>query len=379
MIRRSDSGISAPSPDQARSHPDLHALDEHAILGPDLVVELEVVGDPLLVGARQEEVVEPAVGALGSERHDRADREVAPAGHDVDRRAGEEQVELAAVDLARGVVDAAAAVLRRPVLARERRVLLEGVRAGGDVDRLREARVGDGAVVALEVVLDADLPVRLVLALRPLVEDERVDVDPALGDEPRQVAQVLGEAAGRGVGIDEDERPPGVDRDGDEAERVPVESRLAVPAWCRAQRPVEVVRPRVVGALQRLAPADTVAEQVAAVPADVHERAERVVAAADEDDRDVAGPGRDERPRFGQVPGVADVLPGAPEDPLLLESGHRRVDVPVPGDRAAAGGGRHGRMLPGDGAITRAPPATASAGVRPRRSHTSAPPRVSPS
>ena len=110
-------------------------------------------------------------------------------------------MELPAVDLADSVVDPAAPILRRPVLARERRVLLEGVRAGRDVDRLREARVGDGAVVALEVVLDADLPVRLVLALRPLVEDERVDVDPALGDEPRQVAQVLGERC----------RPPGRD------------------------------------------------------------------------------------------------------------------------------------------------------------------------
>ena len=194
-----------------------------------------------------------------------------------------------------------------------------------------------GAVVALEVVLDADLPVRLVLALGPLVEDERVDVDPALGDESRQVAEVLGEAAGRRVGIDEDERPPGVDRDGDEAERLPVEAGLAVAARCRAQRPVEVVRPRVVRALQRLAPAGAVAEQVAAMPADVDERAQRVVAAADEDDRDVAGPGRDERPRLGQLPGVPGVLPGAPEDPLLLEAGHRRVDVPVPGDRAAAG------------------------------------------
>ena len=53
--------------------------------------------------------------------------------------------------------------------------------------------MGDGAVVALEVVLDADLPVGVVLRLGPLMEDERVDVDAAFGDEPGQVAQVLGE------------------------------------------------------------------------------------------------------------------------------------------------------------------------------------------
>ena len=124
------------------------------------------------------------------------DREVAAAGHDVDRRAGEEEVELASVDLAVRVVDATAAVLRRPVLAREGRVLLEQVGVRRDVDRLREARMGDGAVVALEVVLDADLPVRLVLGLRPLMEDERVDVDAALRDDARQLAEVIGQRLG---------------------------------------------------------------------------------------------------------------------------------------------------------------------------------------
>ncbi len=74
----------------------------------------------------------------------------------------------------------------------------------------------DGAVVTLEEVLDADLPVRLVLALCPLVEDERIDVDASLRHEPRQIAQVLRERSSVPVGVDEDEGPPGVDRDWDE-------------------------------------------------------------------------------------------------------------------------------------------------------------------
>jgi hypothetical protein len=41
--------------------------------------------------------------------------------------------------------------------------VLEDVGVLRDVERLREARVGDGAVVALEEVLCADLPVRRVL------------------------------------------------------------------------------------------------------------------------------------------------------------------------------------------------------------------------
>ena len=39
--------------DHARAHAHLDPLDEHAILGADLVVELEVVGDPLLVRVRR--------------------------------------------------------------------------------------------------------------------------------------------------------------------------------------------------------------------------------------------------------------------------------------------------------------------------------------
>ena len=201
----------------------------------------------------------------------------------------------------------------------------------------------NGAVVALEVVLDADLPVRVVLALGPPVEDERVDVDATFGDESRQVAQVLRKRTARRVGIDEDERPPGVDRDGHEPEAAAVEAGLGVGSGCGPQRSVEVVRPGVVGTLQRLALPGAVAEEVAAMTADVDECAERVVAAAHEDDRHVARAGRHERTGLAQVAGVAGVLPGAPEDPLLLEPRDRRVDVPVPGDRAAAGDGCHRR------------------------------------
>ena len=55
-----------------RPHPQLDALDELPVLGADLVVELEHVGDPLLVGVREEEVVEEAIRAVGAEREHRA-------------------------------------------------------------------------------------------------------------------------------------------------------------------------------------------------------------------------------------------------------------------------------------------------------------------
>src|SRR5207244_8820100 len=43
------------------------------------------------------------------------------------------------------------------------------------VDHFDKPRVADRAVVALEVVLDRDLPVGADLVMRPLVEPERVD------------------------------------------------------------------------------------------------------------------------------------------------------------------------------------------------------------
>ena len=134
------------------------------------------------------------------------------ARHHVDRHGGEQQVELAAIHLALGVVEPATPVLRRPSGSRTW-AAPPRIRAGRHVDRLREARVSNGAVVALEVVLDADLPVGVVLGVGPLMELERVDVDAAIGDHPRQIAEVIGERAGAGQ-VDEDERPPRVDRDG---------------------------------------------------------------------------------------------------------------------------------------------------------------------
>ena len=282
--------------DHTRAHADLDPLDERPVLGTDLVVELEIVGDPLLVGAGQEEVVEIAVGSLCSERHHRPDREVPTARHHVDRRAREQKVELAPIDLTR---------LRR----RRRRRRFSAGRTGSKrsdaprgsrrpgrrrwPSRSSGGRRRSGSTRGSSRRRPSSSP---VLTLRPLVEDECVDVDTALGDEPREVAEVVGKRAAGRVRVDEDEGPPGVDRDPNEAEALLVEARLGVRSRRAAQRPVEVVGPRVVGALQRLAPAGALAEEVPAVTADVDERAEVTVAAPDEDDRDVAGLRRDKRP-----------------------------------------------------------------------------------
>ncbi len=91
------------------------------------------------------------------------------------------------------------------------------------------------------------------------------------GSSPRCV----GERRRVGVRVDEDERPPGIHLHRHEPELRLVEAGLALGARRGAERAVEAVRPRVVGALERLALPLALADERAAVAADVQERAER--------------------------------------------------------------------------------------------------------
>ena len=79
---------------------------------------------------------------------------------------------------------------------------LEPVLVGVDVVGGAEALVRDGAVVALEVVLAADLPVRGELVFVAGVEDQVVN-----GDEAGHGAEGLGERRRVRVGVDEQNGP----------------------------------------------------------------------------------------------------------------------------------------------------------------------------
>jgi hypothetical protein len=145
----------------------MHGLYEHRVLLPDLVVEGEELPQPGVVGVRREEVVEVSLRAPRPAWQHRADREVRRAGEDVDPGVRVEQVELPVL----------AGRLRLAELRAERRVCFEQVAVGVDVDLVAEAGVRRRAVVALEEVLDHDLPVRVRAELDARVEDEPVDVD----------------------------------------------------------------------------------------------------------------------------------------------------------------------------------------------------------
>ena len=255
------------------------------------------------------------------------ERQVLRTRLDVQRHVRPQPVELRAAD--RGVVgDGRAGVAE---LRGGRRVGGEPVALGAHVDRLRQPRVGDRAVVALEVVLDADLPVRRECPRRAAAERERAEVDAALRDERRHLAEHVGKRRRVRVGVHEHERPPGVDGGGQEPELRGVEPRLAVAARDLPQRAVEVVRPRVVGALQRRAAARAGEHGMAAVAADVHERAQHAVVAAHHEQRHGTGVGGQVAAGRGDLVRPPRVLPAAPEDALLLAGEDLRVGVPARG------------------------------------------------
>ena len=220
--------------ERARADAALDALDEHLVLAADLAVELEQLLDPRLVLAGGEEVVEEARRPGRRDRVDRPDREVRPAREDVHGRARPEEVELAARKLALGVVFLGVRIADRRALGRDEAVGLEPVGVEGDVDRLRQARVRDRAVVALEEVLADDLPVRLDLGLGAEAVLEPVDVEPELGDLLRHRAESLLERRRVGVGVHEHERPPGADG-GRAAGRAP-RPRTRARGWRAAPR-----------------------------------------------------------------------------------------------------------------------------------------------
>ena len=193
----------------------------------------------------------------------------------------------------------------------------------------------DRAVVALEVVLDRDLPVGLDDVLAAVVELEAVQIDAGLRDGVGHDAKGLREGPGFEVDVREDERPPRAHLDGEERVIVRVEPRLALGARRPEEAAVQPIRPRVVGALQCLPVPRALHDDVAAVAADVDEAVEIAVLVPDKDDRDVAGLRGEVVAGLRHLGSYAGVLPRVLEDPLPLERENRAVRVPARGECVA--------------------------------------------
>ncbi len=197
--------------------------------------------------------------------------------------------------------------------------------------------MGDGAVVALEEVLDEHLPVGLQPVLRAVMEDEGVDVEPTVGHDRGHGAERVGQRRRVRRCVDEDERPPGVERGRAQPERGAVEA-VRVGARRGPQRSVEAVGPRVVVALQRRAAPGARHDLRAAVAADVDERAQHAVAIAHDDDRHVARVAGEIGAGLGDEPEVPGVVPGRREERGALGFEDLGVGVPAVGERRGHAG-----------------------------------------
>src|SRR3954447_4713934 len=192
--------------------------------------------------------------------------------------------------------------------------------------------MSDGAVVALEEVLAADLPVGRDLELGSETELERIDVND-LCELGRYVAERLVERRPVSAQVYEDQRAPGSDGDLLQPEIFAVEPGLAIRARGSAQPPVEAVGPRVVGTLERLPRPRAGGNDMSPVPADVEERPQLAVPRACNNYRDLARRRREESARVSDLSQVARVLPGAGEDSLALAAKNVRIGIPGPGQR----------------------------------------------
>ena len=237
------------------------------------------------------------------------------------------------------------------------------------VDHRHQPGMVEPAVVALEVVLERDLPVRADLVVRAVMEAQRADVEAAFADDLRKIAERLLQRLRAGIRIDEHERAPGADRHRHQPEPVELEARLG--ARGGAQAAVQPVGPCVVWALQGATLGRAGRHDRAAMAADVDERAQDVVAVAREHDREAGDVRGGEAARRGQLVAPRGVLPRAPEDRCALARLDLGVRVPGPGERAR----RARRVIPARGVVGQRahPPSRAISCVQRRAKLRSAP------
>jgi hypothetical protein len=185
-------------------------------------------------------------------------------------------------------------------------------------------------VVALQVVVHDELPVRVDLVGGGAARADPVERHVALRDDRRELAERVLERPRALVRIDEHERPPDPDRRPGQGDVLEIEVRRPRRG---PQPPVEPVGPGVVVALQRAAPSVRLPrDDGAAVTADVHERAQVAALVPRHDDRHPSGPRRQEGARLRDQLGGPRVLPAAVEDVLELAVERVGPDVPVGGE-----------------------------------------------
>jgi len=143
----------------------LNRIRQRVVFRRDLLVEGDERLRELVADAGTEELFGQALRRVRSVRRPDVDRQVREPRIDVDGHVRPQEVILRLRHRARHVVeiDFRPAFERRRShrsgLAREIAMRLQGIDVGPHVDRGVEARMGDGAVIAFEIVLEHRLPV----------------------------------------------------------------------------------------------------------------------------------------------------------------------------------------------------------------------------
>ena len=226
------------------------------------------------------------------------------------------------------------------------------VAIGTDLYHRSEARVVDGAVVALEVILDDDLPVGGSVVLVPPIQAKLRDVYPDVCDELGQRRELIGERRRIEIRVDERHRTPCVHLHRRRPSSLASKPASPVRARHGAKSSVEVVGPGVIRALERSLVARAEADAGASVPADVDESLGAGCPRP--------GPARPNSPLLSghEVTGfigpfeVREVLPSGGKQAALLDRRYDRIAVPGPGNGPRGQGRRELNIGGGHGGIS---------------------------
>ena len=196
-----------------------------------------------------------------------------------------------------------------------------------DVHQIREGRMGRGAVIALEIVVDDGLPVGLDLVGQPAGELQPIDLGAVAAHLRLEPLGLAGQRRRLGVEVDEHEPGDLLELDLLEAELRGIEAGHLLAAARGPQAAVGVERPGVVGTGDDGLGAAAADQLVRPVRADVVERPELSVLAADHEQalvgelELVVGAG------FGHLAGMARKAPAAVEDRRFLALVDPGLDV----------------------------------------------------
>ena len=185
-----------------------------------------------------------------------------------------------------------------------------------------------GNVIAFEEVVDIHLPVGLDVVVDPADQPlgrQAVRQNP-LGNPPKDLGQ---RGRVRWFEAHEHEAFPDIDRDGHQPEVLLVEQLGPVELGHSAERTIQLIRPAVVLAGQRLdATGGFQGQWPAPMTAHVVKRAEDSVLVSDDQNRIVRHRGQEVGPRTLDHRDVANPLPCGREDRVAIDGVPAGVDVP---------------------------------------------------